>query len=58
LDTNGTRTSSKNERKMGRMNENWEKINKEMRDVHLPEFGQPEDFIDLHGILRKHTELY
>jgi hypothetical protein len=35
----------------------WEKINKEMRDIHLPEFDQPEDFTDLHDIVRKHTEL-
>jgi hypothetical protein len=34
----------------------WEKINKEMRDIHLLEFDQLEDFIDLRDIVKQHTE--
>jgi hypothetical protein len=26
---------------------NWEKINQRMKDIQLPEFGMPEDFMDL-----------
>jgi hypothetical protein len=32
---------------------NWEKINQKMRDIQLPEFGMPEDFIDLNDIVKK-----
>jgi hypothetical protein len=34
----------------------WEKINQEMRDIDLPEFGPPEDFTDLHDIVKRHAE--
>jgi hypothetical protein len=34
----------------------WEKINQEMRNIDLPEFGPPEDFTDLHDIVKQHAE--
>jgi hypothetical protein len=34
----------------------WEKINREMKDIGLLEFGSPEDFVDLHDIVKKHAE--
>jgi hypothetical protein len=27
-----------------------------MRDIGLPEFGSPEDFVDLHDIVKRHAE--
>jgi hypothetical protein len=27
-----------------------------MKDIGLPEFGSPEDFVDLHDIVKKHVE--
>jgi hypothetical protein len=33
----------------------WEKINQEMRDIALPEFELPEDFTDLHDIVKRHA---
>jgi hypothetical protein len=35
---------------------NWVKINREMRDIGLPEFDSPEDFVDLHDIVKQHVE--
>jgi hypothetical protein len=34
----------------------WVKINREMKDIDLPEFGSPEDFVDLHDIVKQHAE--
>jgi hypothetical protein len=34
----------------------WVKINREMKDIDLPEFGSPEDFFDLHDIVKQHAE--
>jgi hypothetical protein len=34
----------------------WTKINRVMRDIGLPEFGAPEDFVDLHDIVKLHAE--
>jgi hypothetical protein len=34
----------------------WTKINRVMRDIDLPEFGTPDDFLDLHDIVRIHVE--
>jgi hypothetical protein len=34
----------------------WEKINQEMKDIDLPKFGSPEDFVDLHDIVKKHAK--
>jgi hypothetical protein len=34
----------------------WTKINRAMRDIGLPEFGTPEDFVDLHDIVKLHAE--
>jgi hypothetical protein len=31
-------------------------INREMKDIGLPEFGSPKDFVDLHDIVKKHAE--
>jgi hypothetical protein len=33
---------------------NWTKINRAMRDISLPEFGAPEDFVNLHDIVILH----
>jgi hypothetical protein len=35
-----------------------EKINREMKDIGLPEFGSPKDFVDLHDIAKQHEEQY
>jgi hypothetical protein len=34
----------------------WVKINREMKDISLLEFGSPEDFFDLHDIVKQHVE--
>jgi hypothetical protein len=34
----------------------WTKINHVMRDISLPEFDAPEDFVDLHEIVKLHAE--
>jgi hypothetical protein len=34
----------------------WENINQEMRGIDLPEFGLPEDFTDLHDIVKRHED--
>jgi hypothetical protein len=34
----------------------WVKINREMKYIGLPEFGSPEDFVDLHDIVKQHAE--
>jgi hypothetical protein len=34
----------------------WVKINQEMKDIGLLEFDSPEDFVDLHEIVKKHVE--
>jgi hypothetical protein len=34
----------------------WTKINRAMRDIVLSEFSTPEDFVDLHDILKIHAE--
>jgi hypothetical protein len=34
----------------------WTKINRAMRDIDLPEFGTPDDFVDLHDIVKLHVE--
>jgi hypothetical protein len=34
----------------------WTKINQAMRDIGLPEFSTPEDFVDLHDIVKLHAE--
>lgn len=35
---------------------NWIKINRVMKDIKLPEFGTPDDFVDLRDIVKSHTE--
>jgi hypothetical protein len=30
----------------------WEKINREMKNIGLPEFRIPEEFVDLHDIVK------
>jgi hypothetical protein len=34
----------------------WTKINWAMRDIDLPEFGTPDDFVDLRDIVKLHAE--
>jgi hypothetical protein len=34
----------------------WNRINRAMRDIDLPEFGTPDDFVDLHDIVKLHAE--
>jgi hypothetical protein len=34
----------------------WTKINRAMRDIDLPEFGTPDDFVDLRDIVKSHAE--
>jgi hypothetical protein len=34
----------------------WEKINLEMKYICLPEFDSPEDFVNLHDIVKEHAE--
>jgi hypothetical protein len=34
----------------------WSKINREMRDIGLPEFDTPGDFVDLCDIVKLHVE--
>jgi hypothetical protein len=34
----------------------WTSINREMRDISLPKFGTPEDFVDLHDIVKLHEK--
>jgi hypothetical protein len=36
----------------GECEKSWEKINREMKNIDLPEFGPPEDFTDLHDIVK------
>jgi hypothetical protein len=35
---------------------NWTKINWTMRDISLPEFDTPDNFVDLHDIVKLHVE--
>jgi hypothetical protein len=34
----------------------WEKINREMKGIGLPEFCSPDEFVDLHDIFKRHAE--
>jgi hypothetical protein len=34
----------------------WSKINQVMKDIRLPEFGTPDDFVDLRDIVESHTK--
>jgi hypothetical protein len=34
----------------------WIKINWVMKDIDLPEFGTPNDFVDLRDIIKSHAE--
>jgi hypothetical protein len=36
--------------------EKWIKINRVMKDIILPEFGTPNDFVDLRDIVKSHVE--
>jgi hypothetical protein len=40
----------------GECEKSWEKINREMENIDLPEFGPPENFTDLHDIVKRHAE--
>jgi hypothetical protein len=56
LGKNGSGTSSRNPRKWAKCEKNWIKINRVMKDIGLPEFGTPDDFVDLRDIVKSHTE--
>jgi hypothetical protein len=42
--------------KWAKCEKNWIKINQVMKDIGLPEFGTPDDFVDLRDIVKSHTE--
>ena len=44
------------QKKWAECEKGWEKINQEMKGIGLLEFDSPEDFIDLHDIVKKHEE--
>jgi hypothetical protein len=44
------------QKKWAECEKGWEKINREMKGIDLPEFGSPEDFVDLHDIVKRHAE--
>jgi len=35
---------------------NWETINEKMRDIWLPEFGMPKNFVDLNNVIKQLVE--
>jgi hypothetical protein len=35
---------------------NWQNINRDMKDIGLPEFGSLEEFVDFHDIVKQHVE--
>jgi hypothetical protein len=39
-----------------RCKKHWEKINKVMKDIGLPEFGTPDNFVDLSDIVESHAK--
>jgi hypothetical protein len=43
-------------RKWAESKRNWVKINKEMKDIRLPKFGMPNEFIDLCNMVKLYTE--
>jgi hypothetical protein len=42
--------------KWAKCEKTWFKINKAMKDIRLPEFGMPNDFVDLCDIVKSHIE--
>jgi hypothetical protein len=34
----------------------WTNINWDMRDIGLPEFSSPEEFVDMHDIVKQHEK--
>jgi hypothetical protein len=42
--------------KWAKCEKNWIKINRVMKDIRLPEFGTPDDFVDLRDIVKSHVE--
>jgi hypothetical protein len=42
--------------KWAKCEKRWGKINKEMKDIRLPNFGMPNDFTDLRDIVESHTK--
>jgi hypothetical protein len=39
----------------GECNKSWENINREMEKIELPKFSPPENFTDLHDIVKRHV---
>jgi hypothetical protein len=50
------KSGSGDSRKWVKNERNWVKINKEKKDIKLPEFSMPGDFIDLCDIFKSHIE--
>jgi hypothetical protein len=42
--------------KWARCEKKWIKINQVMKDIEIPEFGTPHDFVDLRDIVKSHIE--
>jgi hypothetical protein len=42
--------------KWAKCEKNWIKINRVMKDIRLPRFGTPDDFVDLRDIVKSHVE--
>jgi hypothetical protein len=56
LGKNGQEPHREIQEKWAKCEKSWVKINKAMKDIRLPEFGMPDDFVDLHDIVKSHTE--
>ena len=41
--------------KWAKCEKHWRKINRVMKDIGLPEFGTPDDFVDLRDIFKSHV---
>jgi hypothetical protein len=42
--------------KWAKCEKHWIKINRVMKDIGLPEFGTPDDFVDLRDIVKSHIK--
>jgi hypothetical protein len=56
LGKNGSGDSPINPREMGQVRENLIKINRVMKDIGLPKFSTLNDFVNLHDIVKSHTD--
>jgi hypothetical protein len=53
---NWTKMTREIQEKWAKCEKSWVKINKAMKDIGLPKFGMPDDFVDLWDIVNSHTE--